>query len=301
MLYAKKLSITFLFILLGFWAMPNNSLAQDQTTQVQQDSTQTYVITKNDGAQYIGRIISQNAREVVIETEKLGKIVIPKHEIKSIEKYDPSMSSIGGTKRFGTRYFITTNGLPVKKGESYVQWNLFGPDFQFALGDQFGAGIMTTWLGVPVIGTAKYNINLGKKLNLGIGTMLGTFSWANPSGGFVLPFGAVTYGDYDQNINFSAGYGAIWADGDSDSRMLYSIGGMTKISEKIGLVFDSIIIPIDQSEVFDQNVDNIVLLIPGIRWYKTNDSVFQFGFAGLRAEGEFAPFPLPMVQWYKTL
>lgn len=49
-----------------------------------QDKTVESKITKNDGAVYIGVILSDDEKGVLLETNNLGKILIPKHEIKSI-------------------------------------------------------------------------------------------------------------------------------------------------------------------------------------------------------------------------
>ena len=48
------------------------------------DSTAIYVVEKNDGSEYVGKIMHSDAREVLIVTPDLGEMVIPKHEIKSI-------------------------------------------------------------------------------------------------------------------------------------------------------------------------------------------------------------------------
>jgi len=43
------------------------------------------------------------------------------------------------------------------------------------------------------------------------------------------------------------------------------------------------------------------LIIPGIRWHKTENTAVQFGFTGIMADGEVLPAPIPTVQWYRTL
>ena len=52
-------------------------MSQDQDTTLR-------VVTKHDGTEYIGVIISDDGREVLIETKALGKIYIPKSDIRSI-------------------------------------------------------------------------------------------------------------------------------------------------------------------------------------------------------------------------
>ena len=275
-----------------------NVHAQIDTSQVK--SSKIYVVIKNDGSEYVGTILSQDAREVLIETKNLGQIVIPKHEIREIREVRSGEMSQKGEylteEVFATRYFITTNGIPISKGESYIQWNLYGPDFQFGVAKNFGVGIMSTWVGMPIIGSAKYSIKLAEKANVGLGILLGTGSWAQPEFGLALPFGALTFGDRRNNINLSAGYGTVWSGGSGDGRVLFSIAGMKKMGNKASLIFDSFIMP-----GLNGNYDGWALLIPGIRFQTGIDKAFQFGFAGIIANSKMVPAPIPMVQWYRKL
>ncbi len=257
-----------------------------------------YIITKNDGTIFIGNILTQDAREILIDTEKMGQVIIPKHEIREIRELKKGEITQNGeyipAEVFSTRYFITSNGLPIEKGESYILWNLYGPDFQFGVGKNFGVGVMTTWFAVPVIGTAKYSIPVNNNVSLGLGLLLGTGSWEQPDFGLALPFGSLTMGDRRKNLTFTGGYGTVWSNQDNAGHFLFSIAGMSKIGNKISLVFDSFIYP-------SSNNDGGALLLPGIRLQTDNKKAFQFGFGGLYLEGEFVPAPIPFVQWFKKL
>lgn len=310
-----KAASQFLFTFLLAFFFSNISYAQNKQDTIKVDSFKIYKVIKNDGTTFVGRILSKDAREVLIETKETGQVIIPKHEVKEITEIKRGELSASGeyipAEVFSSRYFITTNGLPIEKGESYIQWNLFGPDFQFGVGKNFGLGIMTSWVGMPVIGSAKYSINLGEeRINLGIGTLLGTGSWAAPDFGIALPFGTLTFGDRRKNITFSGGYVAVFYkefmyDGSSpydpverntsEGRALLSVAGMAKVGKKVSVVFDSFIVPsTGQSGV-------LALLIPGIRWQVESNRAFQFGFVGLNLDGELVPFPIPMIQWYRKL
>jgi len=224
-----------------------------------------YKVIKQNGVAFVGKILSQDAREVLIETKDMGLIYIPKHEIREISEIKTGEKGTNG-ELFSTRYFLTTNGFPIKKGDNYVQWNLFGPDFQFGIADNLGVGIMTSWLGMPIIGTAKYSVALGKNIHGGLGFLGGTGSWAYPKYGLVLPFGFLTLGTRSNNINFSAGYGALFTEqnkevytiydtpsynstnsyssvstkyADSQGRVLLSVAGTFRLNSKFSFVFDS--------------------------------------------------------------
>ncbi len=262
-------------ILVSFF--PNSLSAQDQPTDTAK-SEQLYVITKLDGTEYIGKIISDDGREVLIETEALGKIFIPKSDIKSMvkvkDKKDIAYGEYqGGESPFTTRYCFTTNALPIKKGANYALVNLYGPEIHFALSDNFSLGFMSTWIASPMILAAKYSIpTKNEKLNFSFGTLVGTSGYLNQFKGFGgLHFANVTLGDREQNITFSAGYaysktgGQIYnltegvyydtsmngpsytyyngplVDKPMTKGPIFSIAGIAKVGAKASFVFDSMI------------------------------------------------------------
>ncbi|MFT7344892.1 MAG: hypothetical protein ACI9XP_001481 [Lentimonas sp.] len=317
-----------IIILISFLCLSGISFTQNDTT-VKQD-TITYRFIKTDGGELIGKILSQDAREVLIVTKDNRKIYIPQHTIKEMVAVKNSdfnaKGDFIGEDKFATRYFITTNGLPIKKGEHYVQWNLFGPDFQFGLGKNLGVGIMTTWIGMPIIGTIKKSWEIGDNAQFALGGILGTGSWIAPDFGGALPFGTLSFGDRSANVAISGGYGAIWGDGETNGRTITSVAGMIKVSPKLSLVFDSFILLRGKKETetytFQEYVYNestnqyeyqqathtrditkpgFALLIPGIRWHQEEGKAIQFGFSGAVIDGYVVPIPIPMVQWYRSL
>lgn len=284
-----------IFILIVFLFFSGNAIAQ--VDSIQAVPIKTYLITTAEGNEFFGTILYQDTKEVVIETKNLGKVSIPKYQIKELREVKSKDISDGGDyipeQRFATRYFITTNGLPLEKGENYVLWNIYGPDIQFSISDHFGIGIMTSWIGVPIIGTAKYSFNLGKNTNMAVGALLGTGSWSYPEFGLIVPFTALTFGDRRNNINFSAGYGAVWSDGGSDGNALLSVAGITTIGKKASLVFDSFIVPGSES------TNSFALFIPGIRIQTSKGKFFQYGFAAVYQKGSKVQ-AIPMIQWFKA-
>lgn len=241
---------------------PVNSLPAD---------TNTYVITKSDGTEYIGKVISDDGREVLIVTETLGKIFIPKSDIKSIVKVTDNKSIVRGeyyaSGPFTTRHAFTTNALPIAKGENYAMINLYGPEIHFAVTDHLNIGIMSTWTASPLALALKYTIPTKyEKLNFSLGTLLGTSGYFNSFKGYGgLHFGNVTYGDRKNNVTFSAGYGYASSFGtknliipgtytSTNGSFNYSYGtyspgitkgpvlslaGVVKVGAKVSFVFDS--------------------------------------------------------------
>ena len=234
--------------------------------QTEQDSKLViHKIIKQNGSSFVGVIISQDARELLLQSEDVGLVYIPKHEIEEIIEIKEGEKAVTGGL-FATRYFLTTNGFSINKGDNYVQWNLFGPDFQFGVADNFTLGVMTSWVGMPIVGTTKYSGKISDKLCGGVGFLGGTGSWAFPEYGLLLPFGFLSIGDRVNNLNVTAGYGLLFAEkseytytisstptdhstnsytrndrtyNDAEGRPLFSIAGMFRINDKFSFVFDS--------------------------------------------------------------
>ena len=144
------------------------------STQVSTDTTK-YIVVKHDGIEYVGLLLSDDGRELLIETKSLGKIYIPKSEIKSIKPVDYSEDIAQGVVTsagvFTTRYQFSTNAFPIEKGENYAMINLYGPEVHFAVNKRFSLGIMASWIASPLVLAAKYTIpTSNEKINFGIGT-----------------------------------------------------------------------------------------------------------------------------------
>lgn len=58
--------------------------SQVQSTQILDTVKQKVIILKNDGSSFTGFIISKDEHELLIDTDNLGRIYIPLHEIKEI-------------------------------------------------------------------------------------------------------------------------------------------------------------------------------------------------------------------------
>ena len=281
-MYKKTLALFILFIGICSWAQ----------AQEVRDSTQTYRIIKNDGAEYVGTIIEENAREVLLKTRTLGEIYIPKHEIKEIVLLLNDGKSEEG-EHYATRYFFSTNGFSLAD-ENYIIWNLFGPDIQINYKDNVGIGLITSWFGSPIIGSIKFSKALDQTTHLGYGSLLGTGSWSRLSVGGVLPFVSLTKGDATKNLTLSAGYGFIWDNFDTSGSALVSLAAMKKSTDRISLVFDSFVLYNNsETEIFS-------LIIPSIRLETRRKRAVQLGFAATFQEGELYPLPLPLIQWFRT-
>lgn len=271
------------------------------TLNAQVDERVRSLVTKNDGTEYTGFIIREDAREILIRTDNIGEIYIPKHEIKSIKELkdvDFKSGKYIGSNIFASRYFLTTNALPLTKGDSYAMIQLPGAEYRFVPIDHLTIGGMTSWIGVPIIATANYSVNIIDNFSFGAGVMAGTGSWASFGSYGLLPYGSLTAGNQRMNLNFSAGFLKLNFSGGEDvegatwSAPLYSIGGYARLGERVSFVGDSFIYA---------KQDVVAIIVPGLRFDNTKGGAFQFGLGGLMINGDIIPFPVPFLSWFVAI
>lgn len=251
-----------------------------------------YQVVLQDGTRHIGYVISDDAREIVLKTDTLGEIVIPKYLVKSITLY-VATEKTSNEEMFATRYFFTTNGLPIEKGDSYIQWTLFGPDTHFGISNDISFGVLTSWIGIPVIASIKKSHQVDGDYSFALGSLFGTNIW-NPGTFFMaLPYASVTRGNAGRNISFSAGFGYVSLENEQQSQFLFSIGGLRTYSRTGTFVFDSMILPFEE--------EFLVILIPGFRFQTRENTAWQFGLPGIYVSGESNPVGFPMVSWFRKL
>jgi len=282
------------------------AIAQDNTA-VRKD-TLLYRVIKTDGGELIGRILQQDAREILIRTMDNREIYVPQHVVKELVPLKPGEFNAKGVyvgeDPFSTRYFLTTNGLPVGAGRNYMQWSWLGPDIQFGLKKNIGIGLITSWVGIPLIASVKKSFTVGDRSQVALGALIGTGSWAAPKWGGALPFVTLSFGDRQRNVAFSTGYGAIWNKSDIRGQTLAGVAGMAKVSPKLSLVLDSFFaVGLENSANLSgtRQRTTVGFVIPGLRWHQSDKRALQFGFTGLVANGEFLPFPIPMIQYFTAL
>jgi hypothetical protein len=300
------------------------------------DSSETKVVYLMNGKKYIGIILSDDGREILIQSEKIGKIYIPKTDIKEINSASNNLIEVNGEidveSPFTTRYAYTSNAFPIKKGSNYAMINLFGPEIHFATSDRFSIGVMTTWIGSPLAFNTKYSFKSKyENLNFSIGAILGTSGYLGSGNGYGgLSWLTTTYGNRTNNLSVSAGYGNIGFLNDISRNIggpLFSIAGIHSVGKGISFIFDSMFSitkrtqsnPIysdtpttidygngyidtyyDITSYEDVRQTNLAFfLMPGMRFQKTDDKAFQISLAGvINIYGDQTnSFPVPMCTW----
>jgi len=76
-----------------FLSIANIANGQVDTTKT---TSKLYIITTNTGGEFIGKIISHDAKEILIETQDRGQVFIPKFEIKEIKELETGELSTSG-------------------------------------------------------------------------------------------------------------------------------------------------------------------------------------------------------------
>lgn len=314
----KTISATIFFVILftvaelkaETFTRINMDSAQIQSTDTLK-AKQLYLVTKLNKIEYVCEILSDDGREILISTDKLVKIYIPKSDISSIEKFSDKTSVVRGKyydeDPFATRYSFTTNALPIKKGTKYVVFNLLGPEVHFAISNNFGFGVLSTWIGTPLMLTLIYSFKTNsEKLNFSIGTLMGTTSYLNDFKGVIaMPYVNATFGDTKNNMTISTGYFYLNSKlefGDVFSIPVIcvpeiSIAGTVKLTPKTSFIYDGMIGNNDIGYGF-QVFRPFLMLMPGVRFQSNSNNAFQVSIADLTFFPVGVTIPFPMLSWF---
>ncbi|HCE56658.1 MAG TPA: hypothetical protein DER09_02400 [Prolixibacteraceae bacterium] len=197
-------------------------------------------IETNDGNEFIGELITEDDIKIVIKTEKLGEITIPKTDIKrrdTVQFQQIKDGKLWFENPQSTRYFWSPNGYGLKKNEGYYQniWVLWN-QFSYGVTNNFsiGAGIIPLFLfggtPTPVFATMKFSIPVKEnKVNVAAGAIAGTILGESETG-FGIVYGLSTFGSPDANVTFGLGYG--FAGGEWAKAPMVNFNGMFRVSSR---------------------------------------------------------------------
>ncbi len=217
------------------------------TQDAMQDTSRLWRIQTIDGNEYVGKIISKDGEELVLQDNNIGTITLNMQRIRLMREADPKRVVRGhywSENPQSTRYFFAPNGYGLRKGEGYYQnvW-IFLNQASVGLTDQIsiGVGMVPAFLffgaPTPVWITPKISFPIKKDVfNLGVGALAGTVV-GEDTGVFGIGYGVATLGNRDKNLTFGLGYGFI--DGEFSSQGLVTVGGMLRTGKKGYLMLES--------------------------------------------------------------
>ncbi|MBU3678231.1 MAG: hypothetical protein FGM32_01320 [Candidatus Kapabacteria bacterium] len=274
------------------------ALASASVSQAQQAvPIGTWVtVEKTDDGRYVGVLLSADEREVLLDSTAIGSVMIPRTLVRSIlpaaGQASQQRALAAQTLPFSSRYFITTNGFPIGDDGAYILFTTFGPDFQFAPTENLSVGILTTYIGSPILGSIKATTRVSDNVNAAAGALIGWNGWIPEFIFFALPYGSLTFGSRASNVTLSTGYGYVSYDGDGGGRAMFSVAGQTHAWSKVSLMFDSIILSAGSS------TGMLVFGMPGVRVATGRNSAFQVAFPFVYAENELRMVPVPTVGYF---
>ena len=260
-------------LLLSF-SFLSTTVAQDKEQKSSPDSG-LVVLTTNSGEEFVGTIVSEDAREVSIRLQNGKMLIIPTYTVKSIKKLSGS-TLIKGKPVFAnphpSRYFYTPSAIPMDKGEIYIQ-TVYAVAYQvqFGVTDNFSLGATTTIVGTPLALTAKYSIKIDEKNTLAFGGLAGIVGWGTQTS-LGIGFGAYTHGTKESNITIAGGYAWINEKNNSGGGSpVMSLSGNQRLSKNLSLMGELWYLP--QAGVFFGG--------PCFRLYNNKKSSFDMGIWGI--------------------
>lgn len=290
----------------SLWSQNRDTLT---ATTAQVVDSNWYDIQLDNGRHLTGQILYMDAQVALVRTEN-GRIIQydAKEIVNAMVLLDSQTGFQGewiGEERFATRYFIGTNALPIRKGEHYSLIHLFGPEAQFGVGKDLGIGLMTSWIGVPIVANFKKSWGLCPKVRFAIGGIGGTMSWVNWNVNGLLPFASLTIGERTRNFSLSVGHASLWTVANRENRLISNFSAMAKVTKKVSLVVETFLIGYDrlysqsQGKYFSKKEDRATVFIYGFRFHQEEGQAFQVGFVQLNVLG--GTLPIPMLQWYRNI
>lgn len=238
-------------VLIAGLIIPANLGAQQAITG---EISKMYQFTLKDGSTITGKLVSQSEKEIVIQSDALGEMKLQKENIKSmtlVSDINKKASGIWFENPNASRYLLSSSAIPMEKKTGYYQntWifvNSFG--YAFTRNLSLSGGFEIISLLAEGDGPYAFYLNpkasfkVAKNLYLG-GTILyaNTFRTIDEFGGLATLNGSFTYGNMNNNITATVGWGS--ADGEFSAQPLITISGMARVSKRIGLISENWMVP----------------------------------------------------------
>jgi len=205
-----------------------------------------YEFILRDGSRVYGRVVSEDAERVVVQSTAGARVEIPRAQIER-------RRVAAGTARDGqfwgedpnlSRLFFTSTARPLPKGEGYVSsFMLFFPFVAYGVTDRFtmagGTPIIPEAIGRVFYLAPKYTVSQRERASYAVGA-LGFFSSRQEGSAGVL-YGSGTWGTTDNAVTAGAGWGYA-SDGstvDLSSKPVLVLGLERRVGRRTKLVSEN--------------------------------------------------------------
>jgi hypothetical protein len=274
------------------------------------DTTLKYVVVELvNNTSITGKKVSDDGREIGIMTVDKGLILIPKYQIRTIT-VSATMPTVGGKRVFPnphpSRYFYSPSGIPLKKGEGYIQAIYFlAYQGQYALTDHFSIGITSTFWASPFLVNMKYTNTLhksadGKKnIYLATGIQAGSLTYIDPGTYLGIGYAGLTFGNAESNITINGG---VLGESYIGYSYYYDRGRENDFLPAISLCWNQ---RVNSNLSFMGEVwlvGNTIIGGPGMRFYSGRKNTIDFAILG-GADLSYGDgiFGIPFISWTRKM
>lgn len=253
-----------------------------QTDTLSNDTT-TYYIGTIEGGQFMGRILSKNDREYLIETKDKGKMYIPKYVISDI-KAAAEINRVNGNlfppNPHPSRYYYAPSALPVEEGSGYINCTYYLLyQAQYGLTKNISIGGTMTVLGMPALFNVKWSQKISDKVHVSLGGQIGKTWWSTDGQVIGVGFANATFGTEESNFTINGGYGFYG----KDNINIVSASGIHRISKKLSILAEF-------WTILQPNYDPILFGGPGFRLYAGKKATWDFGFIALNFQENYTSY-----------
>lgn len=266
-----------------------------------QEATRYVCLTLDNKTVRCGQLISDDGREMTIQTPDMGKIIVPKIQVVRIVDAPAGTRGSSGSADIelsermlnperalqSTRYFFAPSAHTLKKGEGYASvTGIAIGNVTYGISDSFMAGFSISPLGAGVTGKVGLELDDGVQLSAG-----GLFQLGWDGGGVSFPFANLTFGNENEHLTVAYGwlFGSIGGD-DIDSPML-NVSGCLQVSDNAWIMSENYLFA--RPEFFPTNA----VMSFGMRlWSARKQRLFEPAFM-LLIDDENNATPVPWVGW----
>jgi hypothetical protein len=211
------------YFLIGLILLSNSLMAQEGVDESANKTKRFVCLTTVNQMQRCGYLLSDNGRELELETAGIGILIIQKSDVIEILDAEEGTQSVNLNSMSSrasrnivasdrapqsSRYFFAPSALPMEKKEGYAHANWLSANVSSQVSDNLMVGAALSWVGLGV--QLKASAQLSENLHGSIGGMaLYGFADIGPT---FFPYINVTSGDH--NNHFSMAFAALAIDGE---------------------------------------------------------------------------------------